>query len=137
MAMKRIGLWIDSREVLIVTLDNGKFSYYRIFSGVETRPRFKGESSKKTRRSLGFDYESSLQANYNEWMKKYIKSVVENLKGDSALLYVTGPGNTRLALERELRKVKSIRVLKNEPLDNLSINQKLERFRQFFQSIKN
>ncbi|MFN3839900.1 MAG: hypothetical protein ACK4RF_04255 [Cyclobacteriaceae bacterium] len=132
--MKKMGVWIDSREALIVTFDSGILSYYLIFSGVESKPRFKGESSRRVKRTLGFDYESSQQGHYNEWMKKYIRSVAENLKDNPAELYITGPGKVRLALEKELLKAKHLRVLKNEPLHNLSLNQKLERISRFFES---
>lgn len=135
--MKKIGVWIDSREALIVTPENPELSYHTIYSGVERKPRFKGEASRRTKRAIGFDYKSSQQAHYNEGMKKYVQSIAENLKKSPAELYIVGPGNTRLALEKELRKVKKLRIIKNDPLDNLSLNQKLDRIRRFFESAKN
>lgn len=135
--MKKIGVWIDSRKALIAMVDKQELSYHTIYSGVVRKPRFKGETSRRTKRVLGFDYESSQQAHYNEWMKKYIQSVAERLRKNTAELYITGPGNVRLALEKELLKAKNIRVLKNDPLDSLSLNQKLEHIARFFGWAKN
>lgn len=135
--MKKIGVWIDSSEALIVAIENREFSHRKIYSGIERRPRFKGETSRRTKRALGFDYESSQQAHYNEWMKKYIRSVAEGLKKDPAELYITGPGNVRLALEKELGKAtKTLRILKNEPLRKITDNQKIEAIRRFFASTR-
>lgn len=130
-----MGIWIDSREALIVRFDKGELSHHRICSGIESKPRFKGESSRKSKRALGFDYETSQQAHYNEWMNKYLQTVVDNLSGSPSILYITGPGTVRIALEKALGKLKNIRVLKNEPLGHVSEARKIEAIRQFFQSV--
>ncbi|QOI98141.1 MAG: hypothetical protein HRU69_11890 [Flammeovirgaceae bacterium] len=133
--MRKIGLWIDSREALIVSFENGRLSHHRIFSGIESKPRYKGESSRKSKRAIGFDYETSQQAHYNEWLKKYIQSVVDILRGSSAVIYITGPGTVRITLENALRKVRNIRVLKNDALGHLTEARKIEAIRQFFESV--
>lgn len=135
--MKRIGIWIDSREALIATLGTYGITHERIYTGVDKKPRYAGEVSKKSKRALGFDYETPQQAHFNEEMKRYIRAVAGHLELSPAKLYITGPGRVRLALEKALGKNKSLQVLKNEPLGKVTLNQKLERFRKFFDSVKN
>jgi hypothetical protein len=135
--MKRIGIWIDSREALVATIGDTGITYDRIYSGVDSKPRFKGETSRKSKRMLGFDYETSQQAHVNEEMRRYIKTIAEYPGQSAAQLYITGQGQVRLALEKELMKNKRVQIIKNDPLGNLSLNQKLERFRKFFESEKN
>jgi len=134
--MRRIGIWIDSRETLIANLGDSWITYNRIFSGVEKRPRYQGETSRRTKRQLGFDFETAQQAKFNQEMKRYIRAVVDYLGTTPATLCISGPGKVRIALEKELRNNKNLQVVKNEPLDNLTINQKLEWFRKFFESRK-
>ncbi len=130
--MKKIGIWIDSREALIVEIMNGGVKAHTIPSDLEKRPRFEGETSLKTRSAIGFDFESKQQARYNKAVTGYLQQVVNYIRNSEAVVYLTGPGEMKKNLEKLILKVKKLKVLKTAPLDKLTYNQKIEQFRQFF-----
>lgn len=136
--MKNTGIWIDSREAKIVFLDGSKIELNTIYSGAERQPKYNGEKSKGTVRGfVGFDYKSSQESHYREELKRYYRSVINAVSGSDSL-YIFGPAEAKINLEKEIRKDQRLSnsVLKVESCDILTRNQLIEKVSQFYKEYK-
>ncbi len=137
--MKNTGIWIDTREAMIVHLEKGEsIRILHVLSDAERKPKIEGEKSKRTKRGgIGFDYESSQKSKFAEDLKKYYTRIIQVLHGVDNL-YILGPAGAKLELEKELKKNPELKskLLKVEACDNLSENQLIERIRLYFESVE-
>jgi hypothetical protein len=136
--MKNTGIWIDSREAKIVFLEGSKIDVNTIFSGAERKPKIMGEKSKGTVRGFtGFDFKSSQESHYREELKRYYKSVINAISG-SDNLYIFGPAEAKINLEKEIRNDQRLSdtVLRVESCDVLTQNQLIEKVSQFYRTFK-
>jgi len=133
--MKNTGIWIDTREAIIIHVESGKaIQTEHILSGAERKPKVAGEKSKRTvRGGIGFDYETSQKNRFKEDLKKYFARVTEAV-GDVDQLYILGPAEAKLELEKEINRNPELRskVLKVESCDSLTTNQIIEKVRTYF-----
>lgn len=137
-AGSNVGVWIDSRKAVVMTLFNGEVKTQVIYSGADTRPRFKGETSLKRKRGFsGYDYESSQQNHLSEELKKFFRQVAGSLDG-AASIYLFGPGEARLGLEKAVSEMPQLKgkIADTETCDYLTDNQMAERVRKFFYHYK-
>ena len=132
--MKNTGIWIDSREARIVQVVDGKqISLNRMFSGLNRRERFEGETSRKVKRGFtGFDYEGQQRIRFDQYLKQFCQAV-SRIIGTSDYVYLLGPAQTKLILEKELKAVNSnARILGVEACDKLSDNKLIEKVKGYF-----
>lgn len=133
-SLKNVGVWVDNREAVIITLSGGQIQEQVYYSGIDPRPRFEGEVSLKKKRSLkGFDFESSQKRHLQERQKEYHKLLAQKLQGATAL-YLLGPADARIKLEKVLNNTTPFkgRILASEACDYITRNQIIERVRNFF-----
>jgi hypothetical protein len=134
--MKNTGIWIDSRQAKILDWDGSQIRWRTVYSGAEKKPKIDGEKSKRTQRGItGFDYASTQEARFREDLKKYFR-VIRNEVASSDNLYLLGPAEAKVLLEKEIKKSGTLksRVLKVEPCDSLTDNQLAEKVLTFFKS---
>jgi hypothetical protein len=130
---RNIGVWIDTQEATIIELLGSKVATKKLRSGITSKPRVEGEVSRKTTRaSTGFDYQSSQKAHFENALSQFMKVVAhEIVQADS--LFIFGPAEAKLQLDKEVRKsISGIRVAAVEPCDRLSDAKKVEKVRAFF-----
>lgn len=135
--MKNAGIWIDTREAVLVKLMPGAaIQVMRIFSGAERKPRIAGEKSRRTQRgATGFDYARSQKNRFREELKKYYSRVKNELQGTDHI-YLAGTAEAKFDLEKELKRDVNLKskILKVESCDSLTENQIIERVRLFFEA---
>lgn len=132
--MKNVGIWIDTRQAIIVTLDGRKITTQTIYSGTSRKLKVEGEGSKKSvRGGIGFDFKTSQENRHREELRKFFMAVIEEMK-ESDKLYLLGPSSAKLLLEKDLRKagIKGNRIARVETCDTLTINQLIAKVREFF-----
>ncbi len=132
--MKNTGIWIDSREARIVQVVDGRqISLNRMFSGLNIREHFEGEVSRKVKRGFtGFDYERQQRNRHGQSLKQFCQAVVR-VVGTSDNVYLLGPAQTKLVLEKELRESNSkARILGVDACDKLSDNKLIEKVKGYF-----
>ena len=132
--MKSTAVWIDTKQAKFVVWDGRRISSHIMHSGTERKPRVEGEKSKKGRRGItGFDFESTQRARFVEEFKKYLRSVVRELAG-SNYVYLLGPSDTKLKLEKEIKRDNRVSpaILSVESCDSMSDNQLTEKVIAFF-----
>jgi hypothetical protein len=124
----KIGLWIDHRETVIVTIaDNGEETK-RIESGMEKHTRFSGGSRAEEGRA-----DDQRDRQFTGYLNSYYDDVVAHLR-DAESILIFGPGEAKGELEKRLAsKGLSGRVVGVETVDKMTDRQIAARVRQHFQ----
>lgn len=102
------GVWLDHKKAIIGYFDtNRKFINKTIYSGIETRLRFKGETTDKIRSgTVTRNRETFKQNKLVNDLKKFCGEVASDLNNMSALL-ILGPGDTKFKLAEIIKNNKA------------------------------
>jgi hypothetical protein len=131
----RYGIWIDHRKAILLHVDGeGRLEQETLDSGLGHRTRYSGEDTNKTglfRQTL--NRERSEQARQNLEYRKFVRSVIANLKRPSSLL-IMGPGDARHELEREITRRKSLAgvSMENRAADKMRIAELRRTVKDYF-----
>jgi hypothetical protein len=125
---KKIGLWIDHREAVIVALtDNGE-KITRIKSDAEKQIRFAGGSRKD-----GFQKtESARDKRLEKQLGNYLDDIITYIR-DAEMIQIFGPGEAKDELVKQLENdgLKE-RIVDIETMDNMTDNQIVAKIREHF-----
>jgi len=131
--MKNLGIWLDKRKALIITLDKDKEMDKTVYSAIEdykvTANRHKGGAQEIVKDRTYLEREKNQ-------FKAYFKEIIPNLVSADAILIV-GPGETGEKLGKELKehyppvraKVREIRKA-----DSMTDNQVKALVRDFYKT---
>jgi len=123
----RVGLWIDHRETVLVTIVDGVEETKRIDSGMEKHVRFSGGS-----RSEQGGGEDQQDRQFTGHLNSYYDEVIACLR-DAESIFIFGPGEAKGELEKRLaRKGLSGRVVSIETVDKMTERQIAAKVRQYF-----
>ena len=125
---KKIGLWIDHREAVIVVLtDNGE-QITRIKSDAEKQIRFPGGSRKD-----GYQKTEAVQdKRLEQQLGKYYAGIIAHIR-DAELIQIFGPGEAKNELAKHLEKDGfKERIVGVETMDNMTDHQIAARVREYF-----
>ncbi len=126
---KLIGLWIDRKRALILTLEEKKEQLKQIQSNLETYTHFEGDTHAKY-----FKAEDQMDRHLGEHMKKYYREIITSVR-DAAAILIMGPGEAKFEFEKRLshERVKA-RVAMVETADKLTERQFTARVRKYFKN---
>lgn len=100
---KEVGLWIDHRKAVIVTIENGTELIQEISSNMEKRVRFSsGTHSKGPIDSRAPAAEDMRDRQYEEHLEKYYDGVIAYIR-DADSIWIFGPGEAKVELENRLK----------------------------------
>jgi hypothetical protein len=123
----RVGLWIDHRETVLVTIVDGVEETKRIDSGMEKHVRFSGGS-----RSEQGGGEDQQDRQFTGHLNSYYDEVIACLR-DAESIFIFGPGEAKGELEKRLaRKGLSGRVVSIETVDKMTEREIAAKVRQYF-----
>ena len=123
----RVGLWIDHRETVLVTIADGVEETKRIDSGMEKHVRFSGGS-----RSEQGGGEDQQDRQFTGHLNSYYDEVIACLR-DAESIFIFGPGEAKGELEKRLaRKGLSGRVVSIETVDKMTEREIAAKVRQSF-----
>lgn len=137
---KQVGIWIDSKKAIIVTLQGQKEEKItEIDSDVENSVYHNKEGDKGTfSRNHHGDSERKFDNRKKEELNYYLKSVINFIK-KSDYLYLFGPGKTKIKLEQLIQDEKSlgkINLKAVETTDNMTLNQIVAHVKDFYNPLK-
>ena len=100
---KNIGIWIDTKQAVIIKLLNDTHSVKVIESNIETRERIDGESKKYGRFGGQFmTFEKNKLNRKIEQTNQYVKNLLKEVENcDSVVLF--GPSKMKTIFEKELK----------------------------------
>lgn len=125
---KKIGLWIDNREAIIVKLtDNGE-QITRIYSDAEKQNRFDGGSRKD-----GLQTTETIQGRkFDMQLNKYFDDVIADIR-DAAMIQIFGPGEAKEGLLNRLENDNlKERIVEIDSADSMTDNQVVAKVREYF-----
>ena len=101
---KNIGIWIDTKQAVIIKLLNESHSVKIVESNIETRERVPGESKKFGR--FGGQYmtfEKNKLNKRNEQTNHFIKNLFKEVQNCNSIV-LFGPSKMKTIFEKELKK---------------------------------
>ncbi|NTU54730.1 MAG: hypothetical protein HGA79_00595 [Anaerolineales bacterium] len=129
---KKIGLWIDNREAIIVKLTDKGEQIIRINSGAEKQLRFEGGSRKD-----GLQTTETIQGRkYDTQLGKYFDDIIAHIR-EAEMIQIFGPGEAKDGLLKRLEKDGlRERVVAIETMDKMTDDQIAAKVREHFQQKK-
>ena len=102
--MKReVGLWIDHRKAVIVTIENDVEVTLEIRSNIEKHVRFSsGSRSKSPNNPQGSTAEDVRDRQFGDHLGLYYEGVISFIR-DADSIWIFGPGEAKGELEKSLR----------------------------------
>ena len=125
---KKIGLWIDNREAIIVKLTEKGEQIIRINSGADKQIRFAGGSRKD-----GLQTTEAIRGNkIDAQLGKYFDDIIAHIR-DAELIQIFGPGETKGELVKRLKNsdLKEC-IVEIETADSMTENQIVAKVREYF-----
>jgi len=103
--MKReVGLWIDHRKTVIVTIENEVEVTREIKSNMEKHIRFSsGTRSKATHNSQGSTAEDMRDRQFENHLGGYYEGIISLIR-DADSIWIFGPGEAKVELENRLKR---------------------------------
>ena len=137
---KQVGIWIDSKKAIIVTLDGQKEEKItEIDSEVENSVYHNKEGDKGTfSGSHHSDSETKFDNRKKEQIDYFLKSILFYVKG-SDYLYLFGPGETKIKLEQKIRDDKSLEKINLkavETSDSMTLNEIVAQVKDFYNPLQ-
>jgi hypothetical protein len=128
-----IGLWIDHRNAIIVTLGSKGEEVARVFSQVEPQLRRSGDSPLKGRHEkLNIASDTSQKRALTGKFNIYYDAVSDCL-GRAGSIFLFGPGEAKGELKKRLVRNKlGARIVQVEPSDKMTDRQISAKVRQYF-----
>ena len=124
---KQIGLWIDHRETIIVTIGEQGEETRRIESGMEKHVRFSGGSESGDRSA-----EDQRDRRFTDHLNRYYDEVISYLR-DAESILIFGPGEAKGELKTRLESQKlGERIVDVETEDKMTDRQIAAKVRQHF-----
>lgn len=137
---KQIGLWIDHKKAVIVTLEKKKKEVVQqIESNLEKkRARFNGGTSGRTAHSPQlFAAETQEDRRYHEHLNKYYQQVISAI-GEADSLLVIGAGEAKHEFKKRLAHARNhIKNVHVEAADKMTQRQIAARVRKYFEKKTN
>ena len=135
-AMKKdVGLWIDHRKTVIVTVENDVEVTREIRSNMEKHVRFSsGTSSKAPNSSQGSTAEDVRDRQFGDHLGRYYEGIISIIRdADSILIF--GPGEAKVELENRLKHEDlGDRIVGIETVDKMTNRQITAKVREHFQA---
>ena len=123
----KVGLWIDHRETVIVTIADDGEETKRIESGMEKHTRFSGGSRSEEGRA-----DDQRDRQFTGHLNTYYDEVIAHLR-DAESILIFGPGEAKEELEKCLAsKGLGGRIVGIETVDKMTDRQIAARVRQHF-----
>jgi hypothetical protein len=100
---KNIGIWIDTKQAVIIKLSNNTHAVKRINSKIETRERVEGEGKKYGRFGGQYlTYEKNRQNKKKLQTNQFLKVLLKEL-GSFDKIVLFGPSKMKRLLEKEIK----------------------------------
>jgi stalled ribosome rescue protein Dom34 len=129
-----VGVWIDSKQAVIVRLHNGNETVEKLESGLITRERIDGEGKQYTRMgSQYFTFEKTEEEKRKHQLDIYFKNIIEAIKNSDSII-IFGPAEAKTGLHKAMLndKVLASKIMSVEAQDHLTDNQIAAKTREFY-----
>ena len=121
---KEVGLWVDHRKAVIVTIKNGVAVTREFDSDMEKHVRFSGGSdSSDSGDSHGSNAEDQRDRKFGDHLNQYYDGIISLIR-DAESIWIFGPGEAKAELENRLKKADlGARIVGIYPVDKMTTPQ--------------
>jgi stalled ribosome rescue protein Dom34 len=132
---KEVGLWLDHRKAVIVTLENGTEAIREIQSNMEKHVRFSSSTHLKDHiDTQGPEAEDMRDRQYKAHLDRYYDKVLSSIVNANSI-FIFGPGEAKIELENHLeRHGFGEHVVGVESADKMTDRQIAAKVRNYFQN---
>lgn len=133
--MKReIGLWIDHRETVMVTLDGDKEDIKHIDSDVEKRVRYSGDSETRVTGDFHKDRAEDIRdRRFEGQLDHYYDAIIAEL-GEATAVLIMGPGEAKTEFHKHMEKhLPLTKIVNVESADKMTDAQIVAKVRRNFE----
>jgi len=130
---KEIGMWVDHRRAVIVTLENNKETVQIILSNMENNTRFSSGSRSGTSNDVNVSTAEDIRDRQNDQhIAKYYAEIAFKIRETDSIL-IFGPGEAKVELASYLKQEKfSGKIAGVEPVDSMTDRQISAKVHDFF-----
>lgn len=131
---KKVGLWVDHRRAVIVTIENKTVETREIQSNMEKHVRFSsGTHGSSSDDSQGSTAEDVRDRQFGDHLDIFYDEVIKLIR-DADSIWIFGPGEAKVELENRLRHAElGARVVGIETVDKMTNQQIAAKVRELFQ----
>lgn len=121
-----IGIWINNRKALIVTVSKGKEEHEILESHASRHIRFPGEPKGMSQNDTG-------DTKYHEELRAYFKEVLGLIR-EAETIFIFGPGTAKDNLKKMLMETRDLgeKIVKVEPADKMTAKQIVAKVKEYF-----
>jgi len=131
---KQIGVWVDHREAIVVTLSGADAETTRILSNSESQPRRASDHTSGSFEPQQVQSDDTRERKHVAELNHFYDEVISHLQTADSLL-ICGPGEARMELKKRLEaKSKSGTEITLKAADSMSEPQIVAMIREHFQS---
>lgn len=100
---KQIGIWLDTKKAVIITLSSGEKTVKTLVSEIDRYEKIDGESDQKGRFGTQFiDQKKNKENRLREKTRQFCEEIIEEVCDCDALV-LFGPAQMKFDLEKEIR----------------------------------
>jgi hypothetical protein len=121
---KEVGLWVDHRKAVIVTIENQIERTREVTSEMEKHTRFSsGTHSKLAGNTQGPTAEDMRDRQFGDHLGVYYERIISLIR-DADSIWIFGPGEAKVELENQLKKDElGARIVGIETVDKMTDKQ--------------
>lgn len=133
---KQIGIWIDHKKAVLMTVGVDDETIQIIESGLDRHVHFRGATRPRTPYSAQYQKgEDQLDKQYEGYLNKYYEKVLLRLRGANAV-WIIGPGEAKHELKRRIEGQKTaLHIVGVEAADKMTDRQFAMKVRQYFEEV--
>jgi hypothetical protein len=133
---KQIGLWIDHRRAVILTISEQGEGIQKIESGIEKHIRYRGATHPRTPYSAQYQQgDDQLDKQFTEHLNKFYGKVIGLIRSADSV-FIFGPGEAKFELKKQIAREKNcLRNIRIETADKMTDRQIAAKVRKHFRQI--
>jgi hypothetical protein len=131
---KNVGIWIDHKEAILVSIEDGQTKVDRIESHAESHFRPSGGwKAGSTSVAQSVSKEQKADQRRKHQFHSFYQMVIKKA-GEASNIFIFGPGEAKLELAKEAEKIKGkhAKIAAVEASDRLTENQIVAKVKSFF-----
>lgn len=130
---KEVGIWVDHRKAVIVTIEEKTIKTQEISSNMEKHVRFSSDTHGKTSsESQGSTAEDVRDRQFGDHLDIFYDQIISLIR-DAEAIWILGPGEAKVELENRLRHAElGARVVGIETEDKMTNPQIAAKVRSLF-----
>ncbi|MDP1800726.1 MAG: hypothetical protein Q8L81_05210 [Bacteroidota bacterium] len=131
---KQIGIWVDSKKAVIVTLQNGEEKTDIIESNLENRIYHEKEGDKGTFNGVHHsNNEKKFEERRKHQMNDFLKQITTHISNADEI-YIFGPAETKIKLKTEIENDNNLieKLTKVETSEQITTKQIVAKTKKYF-----